>query len=361
MDLEYINIIQESCEDMAAIFDYDNNYTLARPYLQEAEEQKEGLIKRGIGAIIRFCQRIYGWFSEKIGIIKEAIKKKLFNNNKVIAAAAEKQLEKEEAKAPSQPAAPTQPVAKTEPKQAEKPAAPVKQLSKERKAIFDSIRQIIKGLRSGSNNSYEAIYNAGFGPYRDKFSEEEKSMDTYDFTFGQENKDAAGFLFSVANIASNIEMKIEVVLDKADFTNQMGRGRTKDQRSALNKTLLDALPIHFNRGSSFLEKPITKIKDDCFKVIIRTSSLCSNGDQILEKFKTNDLNKLSRMLDKGLKKNKIHDKEFLKTAHEYLLGAFQLKQVIFNKITNVLNIAAQQFSMSARKCIELLFKLSRKV
>ena len=83
-------------------------------------------------------------------------------------------------------------------------------------------------------------------------------------------------------------------------------------------------------------------------------------NRILSKFETNDLNKLSSMLNKGLKKNNVHDKDVLKMAHEQLLKAFQMKQVVFNKITTILNVAAQQFTISARKCIGLLFQLSRK-
>lgn len=355
MDLEYINIIQESCEEMADIFDYDNNYTLARPYLQEAEEQKEGLIKRGIGAIIRFAQKIYGWFKEKVDLIIDTIRKKLFNNNKIIADAAEKQLEKEEAKAPSKPipSAPKAiPATKTEPPAA-KPATPVKAFSEERRKIFNSIRQIIKGLRSGSKNSYESIYNAGFGPYRDRFTKEEKSMDTYDFSFKQD-KDPVSYLLSIANMASDIEMKVETIIEKQGMVNKYN---SKDDRK---NALREVMPAIFSKGSSLLGKPIERIKDDCFVVIIRSSSMSGNSDLILEKFKINDLNKLSHILDKGLKKNKVHDKELLKIAHEGLLGAFQLKQVIFKKISSILELAAQQFSISARKCIELLFKLSRK-
>ena len=79
--------------------------------------------------------------------------------------------------------------------------------------IFNSIRQIIKGLRSGSKNSYESIYNAGFGPYRDRFTKEEKSMDTYDFSFKQD-KDPVSYLLSIANMASDIEMKVETIIEK---------------------------------------------------------------------------------------------------------------------------------------------------
>lgn len=352
MDLEYINIIQESCEDMAAIFDYDNNYTLARPYLQEAEEQKEGIIKRGIGAIIRFCQRIYRWFSEKIGIIKEAIKKKLFNNNKVIAAAAEKQLEKEEAKASSQPAAkPAQPTTKTEPKQ-----APVKQfnrISELKKKIFNVIRNIIKVLRS---DRPDLMRGAGYGPYRNFIPDQDMYMDTYDFYFGSTD---TGIIMRTANIVSDMEYKVENVLDSIDKIKDELSDAPRETRDA---TILTTASLKLNRGfHTLIERPIEKKRDNCFHVLDVTTGLLSVKDVILNNFKTNDLNKLSRILDKGLKKKGINNKDTLKCAHNFLLEAFKGKQIVFNKITTILDIAAEQYTMSAKKVLGSLFQLSRKV
>ena len=368
MDLEYINIIQESCEEMAAIFDYDNNYTLAKPYLQEAEEQKEGLIKRGIGAIIRFAKKIYGWFKEKIEYVINTIRKKFFNNNKTVADQAEKMLMIEERKAtggssstaePSSQAS-TSSQAKSEPastpKAEPKQIAAPKQLSKERKAIFDTIRQMIKHLKS---ESPEKMYMVEFGPYRSKFSEEEKSMDTYDFTFGTD--DATGILIKTANIVSDIEFKVENIIQGTralDKFYKYNSASTKEGKKIFMNTIIKQ---YFDKGTeTLLSKPLEKTKDDCFKVLTRTASMCSEKDRILGKFDTNDLNKLSSMLSKGLKKNNMHDKEVLKRAHDGLLKAFQMKQVVFNKITQILNVAAQQFTISTKKCIGLLFQLSRK-
>lgn len=371
MDLEYINIIQESCEEMADIFDYDNNYTLARPYLQEAEEQKEGLIKRGIGAIIRFVQKIYGWFKEKIELVIDTIRKKLFNNNKVVAAAAEKQLEKEEAKAPSQPTAPKQPTAKpaqptvkAEPKQS-KPAVPVKQLSEKRKAIFDIIRSIIKGLRSGDKGMINGAYYAQ--DYKDEFSEEEKSMSTYDFTWNEwsAGKEKSGFhlLSILVDDAANIEQKVLDIIKGQEILNRnLSKPKTEEDKKSKKNMLNMLMKDIFNKGTDkILNNPLQKIERDCFDVFNDTSFLCYRKNTLLDKLKpSGDLNKLSHMLNKSLKQNKMHEKDFLKQAHEMLLQAFQLKQVVLNKVTIILNIAVEQVTISARKVLGLLFQLSRK-
>ena len=363
MDLEYINIIQESCEEMAAIFDYDNNYTLAKPYLQEAEEQKEGLIKRGIDAIIRFAKKIYGWFKEKIEYVINTIRKKFFNNNKRVADAAEKMLMIEERKAtggssstaepssqastPSQTKSEPASASTTEPKQ----IAASKQLSKERKAIFDTIRKIIVALRS---DKPENIYNSGYLRYKNLFTNEEKLMDTYDIAFGS---DDIGIVPKIAQNISDIENKVAMALEDIDDIRKSSKSP---------KNIDDALAVinfqgYTQRGiKRVLENPIQKIKNDCFDVMGQTSSLLVEKERTLNYFKTNDLNKLSRMLDKGLKKNKIHDKELLKIAHQSLLDAFNSKQIVFNKITSIFNVAAQQFTISTKKCIGLLFQLSRK-
>ena len=363
MDLEYINIIQESCEEMAAIFDYDNNYTLAKPYLQEAEEQKEGLIKRGIDAIIRFAQKIYRWFKEKIEYVINTIRKKFFNNNKTVADQAEKMLMIEERKATgssstaepsSQASAPSQSksepasIPKAEPKQI---AAP-KQLSKERKAIFDTVRKIIVALRS---DKPENIYNSGYFGYRNDFTKEEKLMDTYDITFGT---DDVGTVPKIAQNISDIENRVAMAIEDIDDI----RKSSKNSKNITDAIVVINLQGHLGKGGikRVLENPIQKIENDCFEVMGQTSSLLSEKERTLNYFKTNDLNKLSRMLDKGLKKNKIHDKELLKFAHQSLLYAFHNKQIVFNKITTIFNVAAQQFTISTKKCIGLLFQLSRK-
>lgn len=364
MNLEYINIIQESCEEMAAIFDYDNNYTLARPYLQEAEEQKEGLIKRGIGAIIRFAQKIYRWFKEKIEYAINTIRKKFFNNNKIVADQAEKMLMIEERKATggssstaepsSQASAPSQSKSepastpKAEPKQI---AAP-KQLSKERKAIFDTVRKIIVALRS---DKPENIYNSGYLKYKNSFTNEEKLMDTYDIAFGSDDTEIVP---KTAQNISDIEIRVVMALEDIDDI----RKSSKNSKNIQDMLAIINLKGHLTKGGikRVLENPIQKIKKDCFDVMGQTSSLLSEKERTLNYFKTNDLNKLSRMLDKELKKNKIHDKELLKDAHQLLLDAFKNKQIVFNKITSIFNVAAQQFTISTKKCIGLLFQLSRK-
>ena len=350
---------------MAAIFDYDNNYTLARPYLQEAEEQKEGLIKRGIGAIIRFAQKIYRWFKEKIEYAINTIRKKFFNNNKTVADQAEKMLMIEERKvtgssSTTEPSSQASSQSKSEPastpKAEPKQIAAPKQLSKERKAIFDVIRQMIKHLRS---ESPEKMYMVEFGPYRSKFSEEEKSMDTYDFTFGSD--DATGILMRTANIVSDIEFKVENIIKDARALDKFYKNNSASTKEGKRIFMNTIFKQYFDKGTeTLLSKPLEKTKDDCFKVLTRTASMCSEKDRILGKFETNDLNKLSSMLSKGLKKNNMHDKEVLKRAHDGLLKAFQMKQVVFNKITQILNVAAQQFTISTKKCISLLFQLSRK-
>ena len=360
MDLEYINIIQESCEEMADIFDYDNNYTLARPYLQEAEEQKEGLIKRGIDAIIRFAKKIYGWFKEKIEYVIDTIRKKFFNNNKRVADAAEKMLIIEERKAtgsspsaePSHPSASRQSksepasTSKAEPKQL---AAPV--ISNARKDIFNTIRKIIVALRS---DKLENIYSSGYIHYRGKFTEEEKLMDAYDITFGTGD---IQIIYKSADLVSDIEYKVDSALDKADDI----RKNSKSPKNINDAFIVLNFGSKVSKGADkLLKKPLEKIKAECFEVMGQSSALLLQKDKILSLFKTNDMNKLSRALDKGLKKKGVHDKEMLKQAHTFLLNAFKAKQIVFNKINAILNVSAQQFTISTRKCIGLLFQLSRK-
>ena len=180
-------------------------------------------------------------------------------------------------------------------------------------------------------------------------------MDTYDIAFGSDDTEIVP---KTAQNISDIEIRVVMALEDIDDIRKSSKSskNTQDMLAIIN------LQGHLTKGGikRVLENPIQKIKKDCFDVMGQTSSLLSEKERTLNYFKTNDLNKLSRMLDKELKKNKIHDKELLKDAHQLLLDAFKNKQIVFNKITSIFNVAAQQFTISTKKCIGLLFQLSRK-